>query len=128
MAAQRLSGPLAIYSSNEQGAKPVQDWESEGENVLTDYENLWGLFQFDIDESRLPPWMENLIVYILSARLAEPLTEDSSKADKWDFIAYGSPQEKRMGGYFEVCRQIDSRFSPNENIEGGFDLLDVRYS
>jgi hypothetical protein len=121
----RISGPLAIYNSGEVGAVPIKDWDIFGDTILSNEESLWGDFQFDIDESRFPPYIENLIIYGLSARLAESLTDDSSKADKYDFITFGSPGEKRMGGYFETARTIDSRYRPTQAING-FSLVDVR--
>lgn len=123
----RLSGPLAIYNSGEVGAKPVKEWDIQGEVVLSNYTSLYGDFQFDLYESKFPPYIENLIIYILSARLAESLTDDSSKADKYDFIAFGNPGEKRWGGYFEIARTIDSRHRPTQKVEG-FSLVDVRGS
>ena len=123
----RISGPLAIYSSGDVGSEPVTDWDLQGENILSDYESLWGDFQFDIDESLMPAYVENLCIYVLSARLAETLTDDSQKADKYDLLAYGSPGEKRLGGYFEVARGIDSRYRPTQAISG-FSLVDVRGS
>lgn len=127
MPSGRISGALAIYDSGEVGAKPVKEWDVQGKNILTNYEKIWGDFQFDIDESLFPGYIKNLITYILSARLAESLTDDSSKADKYDFIAYGNPGEKKMGGYFEVARGIDSRFRPTQKVQG-FSLIDVRGS
>lgn len=121
----RLSGPLAIYPSNSVGVKAVTDWDYQGENILANYDKLYGDFQFDIDESIFPGYIENLIIYILSARLAESLTDDSSKADKYDFIAFGNPGEKRFGGYFEVARGIDSRFRPSQALQN-FSLIEVR--
>lgn len=123
----RLSGPLAIYNSADEGAIPIKSWDIFGEEVLSNEESLWGNFQFDIDESKFTPYIENLIIYILSARLAESLTDDSSKADKYDFIAFGNPGEKRQGGYFETAKTIDSRFRPNQAIDN-FPLTDVRGS
>lgn len=123
----RLSGPLAIYDSGEEGASPVLEWDIQGDQILANYETLYGDFQFDIDESRFPPYVENLMIYALSARLAESLTDDSAKADKYDFIAFGTPGEKRWGGYFEVARQIDSKFRPTQSINN-FSLVDVRGS
>lgn len=123
----RLSGPLALYSDNSVGTQPTKLWDVFGENVLSDFEKMWGDFQFDIDESKFPPYIENLIIYALSARLAESLTDDSSKADKYDFIAFGTPGEKRWGGYFEVARQIDSKYRPSQSLKG-FSLVDVRGS
>lgn len=123
----RISGPLAIYNSGEVGAKPIKEWDIQGDVILSDEPSLWGDFQFDIDESRFPPYIENLIIYSLSARLAESLTDDSSKADKYDYISFGNPGEKRQGGYFEICRTIDSRFRPTQAVEG-FSLVDVRGS
>lgn len=122
----RISGPLAIYNSGEVGAQPIHDWDPQGEEVLSDHESLWGDFQFDIDESKFPPYIENLIVYVLSARLAEPVTDDTEKANKYDFIAFGNPGEKRWGGYFEVCRTIDSRFRPTQKAATSYSLIDVR--
>ncbi len=122
-----LSGPLAVYNSGDVGAMPVKEWDIQGNMILSDEPSLWGDFQFDIDESRFPPYIENLIIYALSARIAESLTDDSSKADKYDFITFGSPGEKRQGGYFETARTIDSRFRPTQSVSG-FSLVDVRGS
>lgn len=127
MPSGRLSGPLAIYNSGEVGARPVKEWDVFGDVIFSDEEKLWGDFQFDIDESRFPPYIENLIVYGCSARFAESLTDDSSKADKYDFITFGSPGEKRQGGYFETARTIDSRYRPTQSVSG-FSLTDVRGS
>lgn len=123
----RISGPLAIYNSGEVGAQSIKEWDIFEDNILSDEPSLWGDFQFNIDESKFPPYIENLIIYGLSARLAEILTDDSSKADKYDFIAFGNPGEKRMGGYFETARTIDSRYRPTQSVKG-FSLVDVRGS
>lgn len=124
---ERISGPLAIYNSGDVGAMPIKEWDIQGDTILSNETSLWGDFQFDIDESRFPPYIENLIIYGCSARLAESLTDDSSKADKYDFITFGTPGEKRQGGYFEVARTIDSRYRPTQSING-FDLVNVRGS
>ncbi len=123
----RLGGPLAIYADGEIDAINITDWDVHGEVVLANDPELFGDFQFDIDESKFPPYLANLTTYILSARLAESLTDDSSKADKYDFIAFGTPGEKRWGGYFEVCRSVDSKFRPTHNIRATA-LTDVRLS
>lgn len=123
----RISGALAIYSDNTVGSVPVKDWDVQGDCILSNYNKLWGDFQFDLDESLFPAHIQNLISYVLSARLAESLTDDSSKADKYDTIAFGLPGEKRLGGYFEVARSIEGRNRPNQQITG-FSLVDVRGS
>lgn len=123
----RISGPLAIYSSGEVGAMPVKDWDLQGNTILANYEKLWGDFQFDIDESLYPMYIENLMIYALSARLAESLTDDSAKSQYYDTIAFGTPGEKRLGGYFETARSLDSRTRPSQAING-FSLVDVRSS
>ena len=122
-----ISGPLAIYNSDTVGAMPIKEWDIQGSTILSNEPSLWGDFQFDIDENRFPPYIENLIIYGCSARFAESLTDDSSKADKYDFITFGSPGEKRMGGYFETARMIDSRYRPTQALHG-FSLVDERGS
>ncbi|MCG8343530.1 MAG: hypothetical protein MI685_00015 [Chlorobiales bacterium] len=127
MPSNRISGALAIYNSGEQGAYSIKDWDVQGTNILSNEESLWGDFQFDLDESLFPTHIKLLITYALSSKLAEILTDDTSKSQAWSYKAFGAPGAKGMGGYFEIARTIDSRFRPTQSVQG-FSLVDVRGS
>jgi len=66
------------------------------------------------------------MIYTAAARFAEPLTDDSSKAEGWDMKAYGSPSEMQQGGYFAIAKQIDAQQRPSQEASGDYSLIDVR--
>lgn len=122
----RLGGPLAVFNTSDPDAIPVKHYDIYQDHLYTNEEKVWIDYQADQSEAKFPPYVRTLMIYVTAARLAEPLTDDGGKADKWDTMAYGSTAEKQQGGYFELAKNIDSRQRPSQQISGDFSLVDVR--
>ena len=72
-----------------------------------------------------PNYFVQLLVYMLAWHLAEPVTDQITKAEYWRGVALGSLTENGRGGYFRQACNIDGRGKPNYAIVD-FPLTDVR--
>lgn len=122
----RLGGPRAVYNNNEVGARPMTDYDIYEEYLFANDPAIWIDCQFDQNESKMPPYVQTLLEYTLAARLAMPITEDESKMQTWQTMAYGTPAEKQQGGYFELAKTLDSQQRPAQQISQTTDLIAVR--
>jgi hypothetical protein len=122
----RLAGPRAVFSSGLSGAPTIKEYDIYQDHLYTNEPAIWIDYQASQNESKDPPYVQTLMVYVMAARLAEPLTDDSSKGERWDMMAYGSPAEKQMGGYFETAKALDAQQRPSQEISGDYSLIQVR--
>lgn len=119
------AGHLRLYPTSDVGEHPVAEYEILGGKVYTDEAALWASYQQDQSEDNFPAHVQVLMGYALAAELAEPLTDDTSKAEKWDKEAWGNPGEQEDGGYFRTAKRIDSTGQPGARLSR-FPLVDVR--
>lgn len=122
----RMSGIRAVFDTDQSRARPFKEYDIYENMLFANVTSIWCDYQKDISESQFSPHLQVLMSYVLASRLAEILTDDSSKAQSYNTLAYGSPQEKGMGGYFEIARNIDSQQRPSQEISGDYSLIDVR--
>ena len=122
----RLSGIRAVFDSPLPGARTIKEYDISGGVLLANIPSVWVDYQRLVLESDMDAHIQVLFSYVLASRLAEILTDDSSKSKYWNEVAYGSPAEKGMGGYFESARLIDSQTRPSQEIAGDYSLIDVR--
>ena len=123
----RMSGIRAVFNTDQPMARPIKEYDIYENTLLSNETSIWCDYQKDVSETQFSPHLQVLMTYVLAARLAEILTDDSSKAQNYQILAYGSPAEKAMGGYFEIARSIDSQQRPSQEISGDFSLVDVRF-
>jgi len=116
-----LAGPLAVYDEAGDGALPHQSYEIFQGRLFTDrYYTSGGVsyayvdYQVRADESEWPPYLEQLVIYAMAAELAEPLTEQTTKADYFQRLAFGGPEEQGRGGLFRHARQVESTLKAPE--------------
>lgn len=122
----RLGGPRAVFSSSEKNAPTVKEYDIYQDHLYANEDQIWIDYQAMQNESKDPPYVQTLMVYVMSARLAEPLTDDSSKGERWEVMAYGSPAEKQMGGYFETAKALDAQQRPSQEVSGDYSLISCR--
>lgn len=123
----RMSGIRAVFDTDQVGARPMKEYDIYENTLFANVDRIWCDYQKEISESAFEPHIKTLMSYVLAARFAEILTDDSSKAENYQTLAYGTPAEKGMGGYFEIARNIDSQQRPSQQISGDFSLVDVRF-
>lgn len=122
----RVGEIRTVFNTDEVGAKPFKEYDIIGNELYTDAEEIWVDYPWLINEDSFTGHVRALMVFVLAARLAEPITEDSEKADKWEAKAYGPPGEDGMGGYFARARLLDSTQRPSQEFATNYDLIDVR--
>ncbi len=122
----RLGGPRAVFASGQRGAPTLKEYDVYQDHLYANEPAIWIDYQANQNEAKDPPYISTLMVYVMSARLSEPLTDDSSKGERWEMQAYGSPAEKQMGGYFETAKALDAQQRPSQEVSGDYSLISVR--
>lgn len=122
----RVGEIRTVFRTSQVGAPAFKDYDIQGDQLLTNAEEIWVDYPWLINEAAFPNHLRTLIVFVLSSRLAEPITEDGDKAEFWLAQAYGTPEEGGMGGYFSRARLIDSVQRPSQEFATNYDLIDVR--
>lgn len=122
----RMTGIRAVFESPDVRARPMKEYDIYGDQLYANVDSIWCDYQADISESAFSPHVQVLISYVLAARLAKILTDDSTMASEYQALAYGTPAEKGMGGYFETAKNLDSQQRPSQEVSGDYSLINVR--
>lgn len=122
----RVGEIRTVFNTDAVDARPFKEYDIVGDQLLANVPDIWVDYPYLINESGFSGHVRTLIVFVLSARLAEPISEDSSKSDKWEAKAYGPPGEDGMGGYFARARLMDSQQRPSQEMGANYDLISVR--
>jgi hypothetical protein len=121
----RLASPRAVYETAQPGARPRQDWEIQGDKLLTNQPEVFIDYQYSVPEFAMPQYFVQLLKYMMSWHLAMPITEQSDRAQYWQGVAVGNPAENGRGGYMRTAMNIDGQGTPTRVIED-FSLIAVR--
>lgn len=122
----RLGNPRALFESNESMARPVKEWEIQGDKVITNYETVYIDYPYQTPEFAMPQYFVQLLKYMMAWHLAIPITEQEAKAQYWQGVAVGSAAENGRGGYFRTATNIDGQGQPPQVIED-YSLVAVRF-
>lgn len=127
MPSDSLTGvPRAVFASSEVGARPVTGgWEVYQKEIQTDYEDVTIDYQAIPLEAEMPSYFVQLLKYAMAWHLAEPVTDQITKAQHWERITVGNPGEAGRGGYFRQAATIDGQGTSTEMITD-FPITDVR--
>ena len=101
------SGPRALFNSATAGARQV----TEGRVIAVMQPHRFFV---------------QLLKYHTAWHIAEPVTDQISKAEYWQSVAVGAPSENMRGGYFRQAMNIDGQTSPPQQLQN-FEIIDVRH-
>jgi len=122
-----LSGVIALFRSSGLGQQPIRyGWEIYGDQIYTNFEEVFIDYQSSIAESKMPNYFVRLLRTALASEIAFVITDQISKADYFRALAYGSPADSGRGGMMREAMNVDSRGKPPQVIED-YSLIDVRY-
>ena len=124
--ADRIGPPRAVFTSTAVGARPFQGWEIYEDKLLTNSPTIVVDYQFSVPENKMPVYFVQLLKYMMAWHLAEPLTDQATKAQYWQSVAVGAPSDNGRGGYFRIAANIDGQGQTPQAIED-FSLIAVRY-
>ena len=121
-----LSGVQAVFETSSTNQQPINDgWEIYGQELYTNLESVYIDYQESVDESKMPHYFVQLLRTSLASELAITITDQSTKADYFRTLAFGTPGENGRGGLFREAVNIDSRGRLPQIIED-YALIAVR--
>lgn len=119
-----LAGPSAVFTHPDDNS-PYKEWELYHGRLYTDIATVYIDHQVRAEEESWPPYLRQLMVYAAGAEFAEPITDQTSKAENLRALAYGPPGADGKGGYFRTARNRESQNKTSEQIRD-FSLVEVR--
>ena len=118
--------PRAVCASAAVGAAPITGgWEVYEGEILTDQTTITVDYQKRPLEAELPSYFVQLVKYAVAMHISEPVTDQISKAQHYERIAFGNPSDGGRGGYFRQAAAIDGMGSGTSFI-GDYPLIDTR--
>ena len=119
-----------VYNSSSTGILPLNHFEilytENGPSINTDEPTVYiDYITSNVGEGMMPAYFVQLLVYMLAWHLAEPVTDQITKAQYWESIALGNAPENGRGGYMRQAMNADGRGKANYTIND-FPLTDVR--
>jgi hypothetical protein len=121
----RLGTIRRAYNSTAIGAGTFTEWNIQGDKLLTNQETVVIDYQYLPTEAEMPSYFIQLLKYMMSWHLADPITDQVSKAQQWQVVAVGTPRENGRGGYFRTAMVIDGQGNTTVAFED-FSLIAVR--
>lgn len=122
----RLGNPRAAYTTNSPSARPLKDWEIQGDKLLTNETTIYIDYPYQTPEYSMPQYFVQLMKYMMAWHMAYPVTEQQDKAVYWQNVAIGTAAENGRGGYFRQAVNMDSYGQPPQQIDD-FSLVAVRF-
>ena len=125
---EMLAGPKAVFDSDSSGATPIADFEVfEKQEIYSNADALYVDYWIRPDINTWPPYLYQLMMFALAADFAEPATDQTSKADYWRAVAFGTPSEGGTGGYFRQARTLDAQTQQVKAFRDDYPLISARY-
>lgn len=122
------SGARALFTTASPGASPqTTGWEVYSGQIFTDFNEVHIDYQVQPDETVMPSYFVQLVKYYTAWHIAEPVTDQITKAQYWQSVAVGAPSDNGRGGAFREAVNIDGTTSPSNNILD-FAIIEARNS
>jgi hypothetical protein len=122
----RLGNPRALFETNNAYARPVKEWEIQGDKLLANYDTVYIDYPYQTPEFAMPQYFIQLLKYMMAWHLAYPVTEQETKTGYWQGVAVGGPSENGRGGYFRTAANIDAQGQPPQVIDD-YTLVAARF-
>jgi hypothetical protein len=117
--------PRKVFTSSDDFAPNLTDYEIQGAELLTHESTIYVDYQATVAEGSMPAYFVQLLTYMMTWHLAEPITDQASKMQQWKTEAIGSPIEAGRGGYFRTAMNIDGSGQASPVI-ADYVLVDAR--
>ena len=112
----RVGNPYRVYNTTALRAREFFEYEIEGKWILTNADVIVIEYTKRQPESIWPGYFEEMAVEALAARLALPITENASKEQHHQQIAFGNISEMGEGGLFGMAKRADSVGQPSRSL------------
>lgn len=122
----RIGPPRLVLTSATVGSPTIRNYRIFGDQLLTDETSIYVDYPYDVQEFEMPVYFVQLMKYMMAWHLAMPITDQVEKAQYWQGVAVGSPEQNGRGGYTRIAMNMDGQGQPNHVIED-FALVAVRF-
>lgn len=125
----RLAGIRAVHADDTVNYPATVEFDVQQDKLLTNIEEAWIDYQYRTPESEMPSYFVNFLKYALAANFAQMVTDQLTKADYYQRLAFGLPEENMRGGFFRQAMSIDAQSRPSVTLENqnAFPLINVRF-
>lgn len=120
-----LGVPRVVYASTSLSAPNITEYEIQGNQLLTNETTIVVDYQRLVSESDMPSYFTQLLIYQMAWHLAEPITDQITKADYWRSVALGTASENMRGGFFRQAINIDGA-GQSKTVIADYLLTEVR--
>lgn len=120
-----LANPVLYLADPRMADRPYKDIQVIGQAIYANRSPLWALCQARADESVWPPYFVTAAVACLAAELVMPISGNSGLLAAKQEEAWGTPEEKRLGGKLGQAKLADSR-SQGSRVLSGNPMIDCR--
>ena len=120
-----LGVPRVVYASTSLSAPNITEYEIQGSQLLTNETTIVVDYQRLVSESDMPSYFTQLLIYQMAWHLAEPITDQITKADYWRSVALGTASENNRGGFFRQAINIDGA-GQSKTVIADYLLTEVR--
>ena len=122
----RIGPPRMVMVSATPGSPTIRDYRIFGDKLMTNEDTIFIDYPYDVQEFEMPVYFVQLMKYMMAWHLAMPITDQTEKAQYWQGVAVGSPDQNGRGGYTRIAMNMDGQGQPNFVIED-FPLIAVRF-
>lgn len=119
------SGFPEVYTSDDTNATPIRSFDIVGNKLMTNEDEIWVKYQYNVDETLWPEYFTELMVMVMKAELAQLVTDNTQLYQEIKLEVYGTPSEGGFGGLVNIARSLDSRDNPTTYITD-FSLVNAR--
>jgi hypothetical protein len=106
---------LEIYDSVD--GDPITDWDINYQQILTNKEQLYALYQIDVDETDLPIYFVNFFSAALAEEVCMTVTDNNQLKELLYVKAFGNPSDNLIGGLHGMARRLDAMNKPSKVIK-----------
>jgi hypothetical protein len=104
-----ISPPQRYLTSPTREGDPVSRFELQNSQMYCDEANVYAVYPVRVDESDWPQYFALAAEWCLAAELIMPISGNSGLLATIQARAWGTPEEKRMGGFLGAAKQADAR-------------------
>jgi hypothetical protein len=112
----RVGPPHKVYNTAEIGSRVTWDYEIQERWIMTNETQIVIEYIKRQPESVWPGYFVKLAIEAVAAALALPVTENQSKDEYHNAIAFGSPAFKGRGGLMAVAMEADANGNPTRSL------------
>lgn len=112
-------GVVAVYKSDDERAPTTLDFVIQNGKLLTNLEEIWIDYQFDVGEEDFPDYFVDLICHMLASDIALVWADDNRMTDR--LLAKATLMLRK-------AKKIDAQSAPPNNLITRFTLIEARRS